>query len=525
MTWRRARPAARRLHRNEQRALADTDIKLDGQIEADEPAALLTLIGLDRIAAAGGRPARLKISAHGPPSRNFAFDGNLDAGPIAAGAKGVLRLPADQPAELSLDQIAGTVGGGKVQGRLALRFEDVPRVEGSFDAETLDAPATIAAAVGMPRDRGATPAAGWSTDPQAWGLPGLIGQIAFKAQRAVFGSGLIAQQLHGVARFDGAGLVFEDVAGEMAKGRFEGRLAFATGNDGLTARVRVGLRDAEAAAIFLHAEAPAVAGRLSVQGEVEGAGRSPAAFMGSLAGYGAVTLERGQIAGINPGVFDTVSRAVEIGLLTDDERIRSFVTGVLDATKVPIAHTTMSATINAAQARFEAFGLPLQGGDLKANAGINLVNGTLDALLTLSGPASASGTRIHPTLLIGLNGPALAPARTIDISLISSWLTLLTVEQHSRQIEAMEKAAREKAARDAAAAMAAKPTELAPQSQAPAPVTKPADAPTGMMSGEMSPGAQAPALPPAVTVPPLPRPRPPPRAEGGSPPALVGAQN
>ena len=34
------------------RALAETDIRLDGQIEADEPAALLAVIGLDRIAAA-----------------------------------------------------------------------------------------------------------------------------------------------------------------------------------------------------------------------------------------------------------------------------------------------------------------------------------------------------------------------------------------------------------------------------------------------------------------------------------------
>ena len=37
----------------------------------------------------------------------------------------------------------------------------------------------------------------------------------------------------------------------------------------------------------------------------------------------------------------------------------------------------------------------------------------------------------------------MTPTRTVDTSLLTSWLTLLTVEQQSKQIDAMEKAARE----------------------------------------------------------------------------------
>ena len=49
------------------------------------------------------------------------------------------------------------------------------------------------------------------------------------AARGVLRPTLVAQQLHGVARFGRAELVFEDVAGELAKGRLEGRLAFENG--------------------------------------------------------------------------------------------------------------------------------------------------------------------------------------------------------------------------------------------------------------------------------------------------------
>ena len=95
------------------------------------------------------------MSANGPLGRELRFEGKLAAGPIDAGGKGTLRLASDQPATLDFDQFAGTIGGSKVQGQWALRFGDVPRIDGSIEAESLDAPAVIAAAIGVPAKRGA----------------------------------------------------------------------------------------------------------------------------------------------------------------------------------------------------------------------------------------------------------------------------------------------------------------------------------------------------------------------------------
>ena len=184
------------------------------------------------------------MSANGPLGRELRFEGKLAAGPIDAGGNGTLRFASDQPATLDFDRFAGTIGGNKVQGRGALRFDDVLSIDGSIEAESLDAAAVVAAAIGMPSRSGAG-GAGWSPDPIAWNATGLNGRIAFKAQRAVFAPWLVAQGFSGVARFNGSEVVFEDIAGELGKGRLDGRLTVANGAAGLTARLRIGLTDAE----------------------------------------------------------------------------------------------------------------------------------------------------------------------------------------------------------------------------------------------------------------------------------------
>src|SRR5258706_2911384 len=136
------------------------------------------------------------------------------------------------------------IGGNNVQGRGTLRFDDVLRIDGSIEAESLDAPAVVAAAIGMPSRSGAG-GTGWSPDPIVWNATGLDGRIAFKAQRAVFAPWLVAQGFSGVVRFNDPEVVFEDIAGGLGKGRLDGRLAVANGAAGLTARLRLRLADAE----------------------------------------------------------------------------------------------------------------------------------------------------------------------------------------------------------------------------------------------------------------------------------------
>ncbi|MEA3028081.1 MAG: hypothetical protein QOF91_3366 [Alphaproteobacteria bacterium] len=492
-------------------ALAGADVQIDGQFEADGPDPLLGLFGLDRVLAAEQKPARFDVSAKGPLGRELRFEGRLAAGPIDAGGKGTLRFASDQPATLDFDQFAATIGGNKVQGRWALRFEDVPRVDGSIEAESLDVPAVIAAAIGMPARRG-TAAAGWSTEPIVWDATALTGRIAFKAQRAVFAPWLAAQHLSGAARFNGSEVVFEDIAGELGKGRLEGRLAVSSGPAGLTARLRAGVTGAELGAIFATADRPATSGRLTLQTGIEGAGRSPAAFIGSLTGFGTVTLEQARLVGLNPEVFDAVARAAELGIPTDGNRIREFVSGALDNAGLPVSMASAAITVNAGQARLRDIVIGADGADLQATINVDLADAMLDALLTLNAPPSVPGA-VHPAVMIALKGALPAPKRTVDTNLLTSWLTLRALEQQSKQIDAIERAARE-----AAAAAPPKPAEPAMPPVVPerAPEPPPSNATNGV-----SGGAQAPALPPPIAIPAAPKPRVVPRAPA---PARAAAQ-
>ena len=134
-------------------------------------------------------------------------------------------------------------------------------------------------------------------------------------------------------------------------------------------------------------------------------------------------------------------------------------------------------------------------------------------------------------MLVALKGALPAPQRTVDTSLLASWLTLRAVEQQSQQIDAMEQAAPgERRRRLPRATLAGRPA-LRPSDTAPA-AAEPRRMPT-----RASPD-QAPPLPPPVDVPAIPQPAGTPRAESAPPrapsaparavvrpPGLVGAQN
>ena len=491
-------------------ALAGADVRADGQFEADGPDPLLGLLGLDRLVAAEQKPARLDLSANGPLGRELRFEGKLAAGPIDAGGSGTLRFASDQPATLDFDRFAGTIGGSKVQGRGSVRFDEVPRFDGSIEAETLDAPAVIAAAIGMPAKRGAG-GAGWSTEPIAWKATALNGRIAFNTQRAVFAPWLVAEHLSGVARLNGSEVVFEDVAGKFSQGRLDGRLAVSNAAAGLTARLWLGITGAELGTIFASAGRPAMSGRLTLETEIEGAGRSPASFIGSLAGFGSITLEQARLVGLNPDVFNAVTRAVELGIPTSGNRVREFVAGALDNAGLSVSKASAAISVNAGQARLRDIVMRTDGADLQAAVNVDLGDAMLDALLTLNAPPQAAGAA-PPALMVALKGALPAPKRTVDTTLLTSWLTLRELEQQSRQLEVMEKAARESAA--GAGNALPKPAEsgtrlVVPESAPTVPAPKAIDG--------ISEGAQAPALPPPITIPTVPKPRAGPRTDNVAP--------
>ena len=476
-------------------AMALTDVRVEAGLQSDDGNALLTLIGFDRLATPDARPARLSFAATGPLRRQWHIDGALAAGPIDAKAKGAIRLQRGTPVTVAFDRLSGTIGGSPMRGKLALTFADAPTIEGSIETDALDVPAAIATALGMPRHAAERPATLWPAEPFVPSNSDLTGRVEVKALRATITPTLTARQFRGVLRFGPSQFVFEDVAGELAGGRLDGRLALAADRDGITARARIAVTGADASAFSAAAASGPMIGRLSLQTEITAAGLSPAAFMGSIAGTGSITLENAQLAGLNPRVFDAVIRAVDLGIPTGADRIRDFVTSSLDTGSLPVKRAEAAIAIKNGRARIADLALRSGKTELSVTANVDLVNAELDAVMTLSGQP-ADGDTIRPTVFVMLKGPLFKPKRSVAADALATWLALRAVEQQSKRLDAVE--------RPATATPQAQP---APDitSALPAPAVRP-PAPEIDVDA-ISPAERAPPLPPAITILPAPRPR------------------
>src|SRR5262245_45326008 len=466
-------------------ALAAAKVNLTGRVDADDGAALIELIGLDRFVAVDKRPARLTVAAKGPLDGDLGVDAQLAAGALNATTKGTIRvpvhaspsaeltfkvananirsprpaagragelLPASATARLALNEgmlrfsdVAGTVAGASVGGRLAVGVQQQPiTVDGDIELGSVDLPAAVALAIGVPAQGAgaATSASGnalgpWPAEPFEQGLTALSGQIAVKSARVALTPKLAARDVRGVVRFGELELALEGIDGSIAGGRVAADLTFLRRAEGLAARGRMRLTGANAAEL-LPGEG-ALSGRLTLDVTAEGTGMSPVALVGSLAGSGSFTLENARAARLDPAAFDAVIRAVDQGLPIDAIKLRDRMDAALASGGLALTLAEGAIIIDAGQARLNNTVVRAQRGDLAVSGSANLTEAALDARLTMFGTGGAGAPgNTRPEIGVALKGPIDTPKRTIDVAALASWLALRAVEQQSKRLDVLE---------------------------------------------------------------------------------------
>ena len=472
-------------------ALTLPEFRLDGNLGATDGAALVALLGLDRALNVDKRAGTLTVAVRSVPGADARIDARLNAGGLAASANGTARLfsagglataldltlqAADaspvrrgsvaqgmllpialraklnaSTSEFALDGLSGVVGGAPVRGKLKLGLGTPRRIEGQIDADMLDMPALVAIVTGMPRVATRADAPMWAGEPFGDTVfTDLSGRIEFTASRATLTPALMARQLRGTLRVEPTEIAIENLEGMLAGGRASGQLALRRGADGLGMRARASLVGGDAAAL-LPAEGKApVNGRIGLQTDLEGMGLSPASLIGSLSGTGTITLEDAQISGLDPKAFNAAIRVAEQSAAVDAARIRDVVATVLDGGRLAVPRLDATVTINAGQISIGHTTVLGQGADLTISGSADLADTSVDARLTLAGPVISEGTSsIRPEILVTLKGPYAAPKRTIDVSALSGWLMLRSVERQAKQISAIESERREIERREA----------------------------------------------------------------------------
>ncbi len=451
------------------------DMRLAGKLTAEDGKAVVSMLGLDSMVAVMAGPGALTLDASGPLRGDWHVDSKLSAGGLAANASGIARPFADHPSavlqaaivradaaplrgaaggalpvafsgrvaiagqDVLLSDIAAKVAGANLRGKLRFALAAPHRLQGEIDGDYVDGPVLVAAAIGMPlsaQDKGAA----WtlSSEPFKAGVFGdFAGAVKLTMRRIDLMPQLTAREFSTTLRFDKNAFIFDAMRGDLAGGHLKARLSFNSTNDGINARAEVTLLGAEATALLASGARPPVTGTLDFSGGLEGSGLSPVALIGSLQGSGNLALNNAQLAGLDPRAFDAVTRAVDQGLNVEPARISDIVSKALQSGRLSVQHAQAIIALSSGQARLNKFSADSRDAQLSLTGNLDLTDGALSAHLVLSGSQEQSGAR--PDIFMALDGPVTAPARSIDVSALTGWLTLRAVENQAKQLREIER--------------------------------------------------------------------------------------
>jgi large subunit ribosomal protein L24 len=204
-----------------------------------------------------------------------------------------------------------------------------------------------------------------------------------------------------------------------------------------------------------------------------------------------------------------VTHAVDQGVPIEPARISDVVGRALDSGQLSVKHVEAELAVGAGQLRLRTVKAAGDAADVTLSGSVDLTSGALDGRLVLSGVTQAAGAR--PDIYMALKGTVEEPTRSVDVSALTGWLTLRSVDNEAKKLKAAEdaaakaraaeEAARKRAAEEAAAREAAKARAAAEAASA-TPVFPPLSPPPFVTV----PTPSAPALPPPVSVEALPRP-------------------
>jgi large subunit ribosomal protein L24 len=459
-------------------------VQVDSRIDADDGSALVALIGLDRVLAVDQLPGQLTVSATGSLNGDIKIDAKIATSGFDSMLAGMVRLTGErapaatlqwqaaagdlrplhqamtgQPGDavrvtahagvaldgskLSITDLAATIGKSSLHGNLAVDWTSPIGVDGDIKAGDVDAASVVGLLLGLPANADSS-AAPWSTAKVGGGaFTAMTGAVNFTFDRAALTPTLMATDLKGIARFGPSAILLDNIEGGFAGGHVAGALRFSRTPDGLAAHVALDLADTDAATIA----GPLMnvtGGKLTWKIESEGFGASPLSLVNSLHGRAAVTLKDVQFAGLEAGAFAAAKAAAGQASPIDMGKVQSAVTAVLAGGHLVVPQGNAPITIVSGAMDLNHLTLQAQGGaQLAFNGAIDLGRAAVDARMTLSEAAPPSALiAMRPELSVNLKGPLSAPQRTLDLSALTTWLSLSAAELQTRQIEMIEAAQR-----------------------------------------------------------------------------------
>jgi len=464
-----ARPDAAALRALDFDKLQRSDISIESKLSSDRGGALLGLLGLDGVIAAGEGPAQFQGSVSGVWHAPLRMKINLSGAGLDAEAQGTAEPWAAQPkagvslkarnvnlaplfdlkpsdrlmqnisvtsrvsllgSKLTFEDLDGAMAGSRLRGRLSLTLDDQRNVDGEVGLDALDLAPAFALAIGAQgRD---------TTEPLGSGpLKGWRGRIAFQALRGQLPGGAELRPVSGTVRSDGQSLTLDTLKGGIGGGAASATIDTRQTTNGIALNARVQLSAVDGAALHYRAlKMPA--GRTSMQMTLASEGRSASALTGALAGSGTVTLESAAITGLDPHAFDVAIRASDAGQASDDIRLRKIVEPALSGGALLVASAQIPFTVRDGRLRVGATTLDSEVARAIVSGGYDIPADQADIRATLASAAIGPESS-RPEIQVFAVGSPDALDRTVDVTALSSWLAVRAIDRETRRLDSIER--------------------------------------------------------------------------------------
>lgn len=447
-------------------ALSRTEFGVNAELSSERGSALAALLGVDGFVAAGEAPVKFEAKASGVWQKPLQFSAKLSGGLDAdaqgsfdwSASKGSASLrvrnvnlaplfgtsPADKSAQnvslssrltlsgnrLTFDDLDSTALGSRLRGHLAMTLDQEKSVDGEVGLDTLDLAPALALAVGAAgRDTG---------EPLSAGLvSGWRGRIAFQALRGSLPGGIELRPFSGTIRGDGQSLALDALKGGVGGGDMTASLDARNGANGLALNAHLDLTNVDASSLR-YRDLALPKGRASVQMTLTSQGRSVSALTGALAGNGTVTLDSAEISGLNPRAFEIAIRASDGGQVSDDNRLRQLVEPALSAAPIAVASAQIAFTIRDGRLRVGATPLEARNARAIVSGGYDIPADQADIRASLT-PIMTGLSGAPPEIQLFAAGPPDKLNRTVDLTPLSSWLAVRTIDRETRRLDAIER--------------------------------------------------------------------------------------
>jgi uncharacterized protein involved in outer membrane biogenesis len=461
-----AKPSVSAIHGIDLTALGRSELGIESNLSSTQGRALLALLGVNSVIAAGEGPAQFEGSAAGAwgaPLRLKArisgtgLDAEADgsAEPWAQDAKASLNLKVrsgdlgplldlkstDTLAQniglsarvslagnkLTFDDLDSSIAGSRLRGRVAVVLGDEKSIEGEIGVDQLALAPAFTLAIG---------AAGHdAAEPLGAGLvKGWRGRIAFQALRGLLPGGSELRPVSGVVKSDGQSLTFDAIKGRIGGGEASATIDTRQSADGIAMNASVQLSRVDGTALrYRNLAMPA--GHASLQMTLASQGRSASALSGALTGSGTVTLESAKIAGLDPRAFEAAVRASDSGQVKDDARLKQIVEPALAAGTLSIASAQVPFNIRDGRIRVGATTLDANGVRAIVSGGYDIPADQADIRAALALTLTAG----RPEIQLFAVGTSDTLSRSVDVATLSSWLSVRAIDHETKRLDAIER--------------------------------------------------------------------------------------